>query len=207
MTGGRTGFRWAAKAQAATAFSLAGALVGAGLYFGNLSYVTTSDDAARAAAVASREARVTREHAAADLSELLAQSTTDRAAIDNAYNDVDSCGPDLKADPRDFTNAAASRRALLAALSTLPGRAALPPGLLSDLSNAWEVSIAADDGFATWAHDEITQGCVPDDTSDPGYQATITPDNEATTYKTAFTLLWDPIAAQYGLPQYQWPQL
>src|ERR1700729_3802850 len=105
MTGGRTGFRWAAKAQAATAFSLAGALVGAGLYFGNLSYVTTSDDAARAAAVASREARVTREHAAADLSELLAQSTTDRAAIDNAYNDVDSCGPDLKADPRDFTNA------------------------------------------------------------------------------------------------------
>jgi hypothetical protein len=41
--------RWAAKIRAATAFCLAGAVAGTGLYFGNLSYVKASDDAGRAA--------------------------------------------------------------------------------------------------------------------------------------------------------------
>jgi hypothetical protein len=45
------------------------------------------------------------------------------------------------------------------------------------------------------------------DTKDPGYQTTITPDNEATEYKTDFTAAWNPIAAQYGLTTYQQGQL
>ena len=138
---------------------------------------------------------------------MLASSVDDRTAINNAYNDVNSCGPNLDSDAAVFTRAVSSRRAMLASLASMPGRSALPPALLSDLANAWQASIAADQGFATWANDEATQGCVPDDTNDPGYQATITPDNEATQDKTAFAAQWNPIAASYGLTTYQQGQL
>jgi hypothetical protein len=150
---------------------------------------------------------VTEKQAASTVAGLLASSVTDRTAINNAYNDVYSCGPNLDGDAAVFTRAVSSRRALLASLATMPGRAALPPALLSDLTNAWQASMAADEGLATWAHDEVTQGCVAGDTKDPGYQTTITPDNEATEYKTDFTVAWNPIAAQYGLTTYQQGQL
>jgi hypothetical protein len=138
---------------------------------------------------------------------MLASSVTDRTAINNAYNDVYSCGPNLDGDAAVFTRAVSSRRALLASLATMPGRAALPPALLSDLTSAWQASMAADQGFATWADDEVSQGCVAGDTKDPGYQTTVTPDNEATEYKTDFTAAWNPIAAEYGLMTYQQGQL
>jgi hypothetical protein len=138
---------------------------------------------------------------------MLASSVTDRTAINNAYNDVYGCGPNLDGDAAVFTRAVSSRRSLLASLATMPGRTALPPALLGDLTKAWQASMAADQGFATWAHDEVTQGCVAGDTKDPGYQTTVTPDNEATEYKTDFTAAWNPIAAQYGLSTYQQGQL
>jgi hypothetical protein len=150
---------------------------------------------------------VTAQQAASNVAGMLASSVTDRAAIDNAYNDVDSCGPNLNSDAAVFAHAANSRRAMLASLASMPGRSALPPALLSDLANAWQASVAADQGFATWANDEVTQGCVRDDTNDPGYQASVTPDNQATQYKTAFVAQWNPIAANYGLTTYQQNQL
>ena len=123
---------------------------------------------------------------------MLASSVTDRTAINNAYNDVYRCGPNLDGDAAVFTRAVSSRRALLASLASMPGRAALPPALLSDLTNAWQASMAADQGLATWAHDEVSRGCVAGDTNDPGYRTTITPDNEATEYKTDFTAAVEP---------------
>jgi hypothetical protein len=167
--------------------------------------VSASPSASAAASVSSTA--VTEQQAASTVAGMLGSSVADRTAIDNAYNDVDSCGPNLDSDAAVFTRAANSRRALLASLASLPGRSALPPALLSDLANAWQASIAADQGFATWANDEVTQGCVPDDTNDPGYQATITPDNQATQYKTAFVAQWNPIASNYGLTTYQQNQL
>ena len=150
---------------------------------------------------------VTEKQAASSVAGMLASSVTDRTAINNAYNDVYGCGPNLDGDAAVFTRAVSSRRALLASLATMPGRAALPPTLLSDLTKAWQASMDADQGLATWAHDEVTQGCVTGDTNDPGYQTTITPDNDATEYKTNFTAAWNPIAAQYGLTTYQQGQL
>ncbi len=150
---------------------------------------------------------VTERQAASNVAGMLASSVTDRTAINNAYNDVYNCGPSLHGDAAVFTRAVSSRRALLASLATMPGRAALPPALLADLTEAWRASMAADQGFATWANDEVTQGCVAGDTSDPGYQATITPDNEATQYKTDFATEWNPIATTYGLTTYQQGQL
>jgi hypothetical protein len=166
---------------------------------------STSASASASASVSSTA--MTEKQAASTVAGMLASSVTDRTAINNAYNDVYSCGPNLDGDGAVFTSAVSSRRALLASLATMPGRAALPPALLSDLTSAWQASMAADQGFATWAHDEVTQGCVAGDTKDPGYQTTVAPDNEATEYKTDFTAAWNPIAAHYGLTTYQQGQL
>jgi len=138
---------------------------------------------------------------------MLTQSVSDRKAISSAASDVANCGPSLASDPKVFDDAATSRKALLASLGTVPGRAELPPALIADLTGAWQASIAADQAYARWATDEIGKGCVTDDTSDPGYQATQTPNADATKDKTAFTAAWDPIAARYGLTEYQPGQL
>jgi hypothetical protein len=150
---------------------------------------------------------VTERQAATNLATMLSQSVSDRAAIISAASDVGDCGPDLSSDAKVFDNAANSRKSLLTSLTTMPGRTALPAALLSDLTQAWQASIAADQAYAQWANDENTQGCVVNDTSDPGYQATVTPNANATKYKTAFVGQWNPVAAQYGLTQYTEDQL
>lgn len=150
---------------------------------------------------------VTEQQAAASVATMLSQSVSDRAAIGNAASDVASCGPNLASDPKAFDNAATSRKSLLASLASMTGRAALPPALISDLTQAWQASVTADQAYAKWASDEIANGCVPDDTNDPGYQAANTPNRNATRYKTAFVAQWNPVAAKYGLSRYQQGQL
>jgi hypothetical protein len=150
---------------------------------------------------------VTEQQAAGHVSAMLAQSVSDRTAISTAATDVARCGSSLASDPQVFDKAASSRQALLATLSSLPGRASLPPALLSDLTQAWQASVAADQAYAKWATDEVAQGCVADDTSDPGYQAATAPDQNATRDKTAFASQWNPVAARYGLTRYQPGQL
>ena len=138
---------------------------------------------------------------------LLSQSAADRTATSTAATDIASCGPNLKTDPAVFGKAVTSRQALLAKLAALPGRAALPPAVVTDLTGAWQASIAADQAYARWANDELAKTCVPNDTADPGFQATVTPNQQATTDKTAFAAAWQPVAAKYGLTQYQPGQL
>jgi hypothetical protein len=150
---------------------------------------------------------VTERQAATNLATMLSQSVSDRAAIISAAGDVGSCGPNLNADAKVFDDAASSRKALLTRLTTMPGRTALPAALLGDLTKAWQASIAADQAYAQWANDENTRGCVANDTSDPGYRATVTPNANATTYKTAFVGEWNPVAAKYGLTRYEQNQL
>ena len=164
---------------------------------------STSASASASASASVSSTAVTEQQAASNVAGMLASSVSDRTAIDNAYGDVMSCGPNLGSDASVFTRAASSRRGMLASLGSMPGRSALPPALLSDLGNAWQASIAADQAFATWANDAATQGCTPNDTSSSAYQATVTPDNQATQYKTAFVGQWNPIASNYGLTTYQ----
>jgi len=151
--------------------------------------------------------QVTEQQAAQNLAGMLSQSVSDRSAIDQAVTDVKKCGPSLSQDPQVFQSAASSRQVLLADLAAMPGAAALPAGMLQDLSGAWQASIAADKDFTRWADDEITQGCVQDDSGDPNLVASTGPDNQATADKQAFVSLWNPIAAQYGLTGYTWKQL
>jgi hypothetical protein len=151
---------------------------------------------------------VTGQHRAAEnLSAFLAQSTHSRAAVTYAVNDVNRCGPNLRQDQQTFRNAATEDRYLLKQLTGLPHRSALPLALLTNLTQAWQAELAADQDFARWAYDEIQEGCRPADTADQSYLAAIVPVDDSTTYMQAFTKLWKPIAMRYGLTIYQPGQL
>jgi hypothetical protein len=145
--------------------------------------------------------------AAQGLAGLLAQSVTDRSSIVAAANDVNRCGPNLRQDPQTFQTAVTSRQDLLTRLTNLPDRSALPASMLAALTSAWQNSIKADQDYAQWAQDEISNGCRADSQSDPAARAAIGPDAQATVGKKTFASLWDPIAAHYGLATYQWDQL
>jgi hypothetical protein len=145
--------------------------------------------------------------AAESLAGLLAQSVTDRSSIVNAASGVSQCGPALSQAPQVFENAAAARQQLLSQLASLPGRSALSGQMLQALTGAWQASAAADQDFARWARDELSQGCTPNDQADLNFQAAAGPDGQATAGKKAFVSLWNPMATQYGLPSYRWNQL
>lgn len=147
-----------------------------------------------------------RQQAAQALSVLLAGSGTDRAKVTAAVSSVEDCSADLSHDETVFRDSESSRQSLLSQLSSLRGRSALPAPLLQDLALAWRASSAADSDFAQWTQDEISQGCSTDQ-SDASLLAATGPDNQATTYKKEVARLWAPIAAQYGLPVYQYDQI
>jgi hypothetical protein len=142
---------------------------------------------------------------ASNLSALLSQSVSDRGAINNAYNDVQRCGPTLAQDQATFQQAVTSRQGLLSRLGTMPDASALPAGMISSLTRAWQASITADQDFAAWAQDE-SASCTPGG-SDANLAAATGPDNQATQDKIAFVGSWNPIAQQYNLPTYSQDQL
>jgi hypothetical protein len=145
--------------------------------------------------------------AAQSLATLLTQSVADRSAINAASNDVTACGSSLAQDGQVFESAASSRQQLISQLATLSGASTLPPTMIQDLTGAWQASAQVDNDYASWANDESSHGCTPNDTADPNYQAATTPNQQATQNKMAFAALWDPIATQYNLTAYQWNQL
>jgi hypothetical protein len=149
----------------------------------------------------------TEQAAAQSLSRLLAQSASDRTAINNAFNDVNACGSGLSQDAQAFRQAAGSRQRLMSQLSTLQASSVLPAQMLKDLSGAWQASYQADQDYANWADDENSEGCTSNDTSDSYYQAATEPDDRATTDKEAFVGAWNTIAGRYGLTTYQQDQL
>ena len=148
-----------------------------------------------------------RQQAAQALAALLAQSGTDRTAVTQAVSAVADCSPGLSQDETIFSNAASSHQALLGKLAALPDRSALPASMLQDLTTAWQASGEADQDFAKWTQDEISQGCSTNYQSDASYQATTVPDDQATKDKKAFAALWTAIANEYGLPSYQYNQI
>ena len=148
-----------------------------------------------------------KQRAAQSLSALLAQSVAVRGSVDRASSDLVRCGPLVGKDAATFQQAAASRQHLLSRLAALPGQSTLPAPMIQALTKAWQASVQADQDFAAWAQDQSSHGCTKNSTSDPHFRAAIGPDNRATRYKKVFAADWNPIAAQYGLPVYQWDQL
>ena len=171
------------------------------------SAVAPSSPAAASSPVTSPSATLpSQQQAAEGVAGLLAQSGADRTAVTAAVADVESCA-NLNQDEAVFNNAASSRQSLLGKLAALPGGSALPASMLQDLTTAWQASGQADQDFAMWTQDEISQGCSTNYQSDPNFAAAAGPDDQATTSKEAFVAAWKGIATQYNLPVYQWNQI
>jgi hypothetical protein len=195
---GALAFMWAPAAASSAVSSPASAAV---------SSPTSAAVSSPASAPVSSPSVAPGRQAAQALAALLAQSGSDRAAITQAFNAVAGCATGLSQDEAIFSNAASSRQTLLGQLAALPDRSALPAPMLQDLTAAWQASGQADQDFATWTQDEISQGCSTNYKSDASYQAATAPDNQATKDKKAFAALWAAIANEYGLPRYQYNQI
>lgn len=148
-------------------------------------------------------AALTQTQAATALSALLSQSGGDRADVGAAVVDVESCGKNLAKDVQVFSKAAANRTTLLTKLGQLPGRSALPPAMIADLTGAWQASATVDADLAKWAAAEASHCQKGSTTKNPDYTATIPFDSKATNGKNAFVQLWNPLAKKDGLPARQ----
>ena len=124
------------------------------------------------------------------------------AAVNAAVSNVAACGHGLSRDAQVFSTAASNRLSLLAKLAQLPGRAALSPAMISQLTTAWQASATVDADLAKWATDAAGH-CRKGNLNDPNYTATIPFDSKATNGKIAFVRLWNPLAHKDGLPTYQ----
>ncbi|MCW2932668.1 MAG: hypothetical protein JWM19_3630 [Actinomycetia bacterium] len=145
--------------------------------------------------------------AATRLSGMLKKSGAYHANVNAAVGDVESC-QHLGTAQTAFSASARNRQNLLSELGTLPGRATLPAALVQDLTGAWQASITVDNDLAEWAQDQAGGGCNPKKVqNDSHYQASLNPDNTATSDKQALASAWAPIAAKYGLPAYKWSQI
>jgi len=151
---------------------------------------------------------LTQQQAATALSGLLVQSGTDHAGVNAAIANVKGC-TDLTAAAQTFTKAAANRRtmlALLAKLRQVPGRSALSPAMLTDLTDGWQASATVDADLANWATSEVGH-CTKNDLGNPAYTASLRYDSKATNSKTAFVQQWNGLARKYGLAVYQPSQI
>ena len=185
---------------AAALLSVAAGLIVSWTHYGGTSSSGTTGAGSAASSQAARQAAV-------GLSELLAQSVTDRAAVIGAVAAVPGCGPSVHQDARILADAASARKRLLSRLGSLDDRALLPAAMLQDLAGAWQASAQADADLARWADDEIARGCHSTSGSDASLRASYVPDGRATADKQAFATLWNPVARRYGLTTYQWSQL
>lgn len=168
---------------------------------------STAASGATGAATSSAGAPAAREQAAHELAGLLAQSGNDHSAVNAAVGDVEAC-KSLRDARSTFGTSARNRETLLARLGSLPHRAALPASLLQELTVAWQASAQVDNDLHDWAQDEISGGCHPKKVlSDPKYQASLGPDNTASSHKAEFAKGWAPIARQYDLPAYSYDQI
>jgi hypothetical protein len=83
----------------------------------------------------------------------------------------------------------------------------LPAAMLRELTGAWQASATVDEDLGKWAQDEVSNGCNQNDHTDANFEASNTPDVQATNDKNAFVAQWNPIAAKYGLTRYSTSQL
>jgi hypothetical protein len=148
---------------------------------------------------------LTQQQAANSLGGLLAQSGTDHADVNAAVTNVEGCKA-LAADARTFNKAATNRRTLLTKLAQLPGRSALPAGMISNLTNGWQASATVDADLAKWATSEAGH-CKKNDLKNPNYAASLPFDSKATNGKTAFVGQWNGLARKYGLAVYSPSQI
>lgn len=128
---------------------------------------------------------------------LLTEAGAGRSAVQQAVNDTELC--------RDPASAAtvldqmADQRAGLAdrARRLDPTAVAEGAAVSNLLAEAWQASADADRAFAEWARAAV--GCTGPPGHDAAYQRGLDHSVTATSRKTSFTELWNPLAARFGL--------
>lgn len=133
---------------------------------------------------------------------LLSTSKATRGQLGPAVFDIEAnCSTltpgQLSADVSTIKTVAMQRRDEYAQAQALQTDA-LPNGaqMKTDLLNALQYSMNADDDYLQWAQQEQT-ACTPVADSS-AHSAAITASSQASSAKTAFANLWDSIAASYG---------
>ncbi|MBM9509643.1 hypothetical protein [Actinacidiphila acididurans] len=148
---------------------------------------------------------------AAALDALLRQQAGTRGHVQQAVNSAMKCGrgTSLTEDTDAFRHAYGRRDDLTTQLSGLDVDAVDGGGqAVSDLTDAWNASMAADRAFAQWASWLATNGCDADTTANaPGFSDAMDASARATEAKKTFVAEWNPVADRYGLPDYSWDQL
>ena len=142
------------------------------------------------------------------LNNLLSSSAQARSGVQAAYNDIDACGPNLQSDYSTLEQAATARQNLLTSLNQLQvSQLPQSQALTEDLTSAWNESITADQAFASWAQDEMSN-CTQQDHSDSNWVGGNSASVQADTAKNDFTQLWNTsIAPTYNLTQWQANQI
>jgi hypothetical protein len=136
---------------------------------------------------------------AAQVNNLLNNSATSRVALQTAVNDIGSCS-NVSAAVTAIQNVASQRSTELRDATALQ-TGALPNGaaLKADLLSALNYSLRADRDFLRWGQQQLT-GCTDPAPVTSAYTAGFDASKRAGTAKGEFLRLWNPIAAQQGLP-------
>jgi serine/threonine protein kinase len=143
--------------------------------------------------------------AMATLGSYLVRSASVRSTIQSAIDGVRGCSESPSTGEAALQQAISTRQDILNALPTL-SVSGLPNGtrLVSTLTTTMQDSIAADTDYQSWMRDFANSGspCGSDPSQDSHYAAGVNVSNAATTAKTAFVAIWDPMAPRYGQQVY-----
>ena len=146
--------------------------------------------------------------AASALAAILQQSASARSTVVSATQAVTNCSADPASEISQMKAAIAQRQSALQELSQI-SPSDLPDGaaLGTDITTALNASNQADQSYILWMGD-IEGGTCPHPTdSDPNFANAAGASTQATAAKKAVLALWNPLAQQYGLPQYTADQI
>ena len=159
-----------------------------------------SPSAVSPSAASSPSAPVLATRQAGALSALLTSSAAARAALHQAVGQVIACTnlPGAVSQLQDVVNQRTIEYSRASALST----SALPdgPAVKSGLAAALSSSLRADRDYLAWARQQLAGGCTPSAQSG-AYNAAYGASQQADAAKEAFLLVWNPVAARYGIGQ------
>jgi hypothetical protein len=135
---------------------------------------------------------------------LLTNMANSRGPLQSAVSNVGNC-TNLSGDITQLQQIAGARQGELNSAQSLQTGALSNGGTAqSELVTALRLSLRIDNDYLSWARDQQANGCG---SYSSAYQDANAHNNEATNDKIAFLNTWNPIASQYGLPQYSAGQI
>jgi serine/threonine protein kinase len=143
--------------------------------------------------------------AMATLGSYLARSASVRSTIQSAIDGVGNCSESPSNGEAILQQAIDTRQGILNDLPAL-SVSRLPHGtqLVSTLTTTMQDSVAADKDYQSWMKDFASSGspCGSDPSQDPNYADAVNVSTAATSAKSAFVAIWNPMAPRYGQQVY-----